>query len=131
MLVSGWPVFAQNTVGVQLCRAVDSIGANLVEGDGRATDRDSKHFFVIARGSARETRHWIKRCVARKLIDAETAESWSNEIVQVLRMVHGLVRYREARTKSIAEDRASYGIRAEVNDPWSFGPSVPPPQEVR
>ena len=34
-LVIGWPALARDTVGKQLIRAVDSVGANLVEGDGR------------------------------------------------------------------------------------------------
>ncbi|RYG22601.1 four helix bundle protein, partial [bacterium] len=33
--VSGWPSLAQRTFGVQLINSLDSVGANLVEGDGR------------------------------------------------------------------------------------------------
>ena len=39
--VEGWKPLAQNTVGSQLIRACDSVGANLVEGDGRSTDPDA------------------------------------------------------------------------------------------
>jgi four helix bundle protein len=38
----------------QLCRAVASIGANIAEGCGRASDADSKRCFQIALGSACE-----------------------------------------------------------------------------
>jgi 23S rRNA-intervening sequence protein len=37
-LVLGWNNFAKDTVGRQLVRAADSIGANIAEGTGRGTD---------------------------------------------------------------------------------------------
>ena len=36
-IVLGWDVFARDTVGKQLVKAVDSIGANIAEGTGRGT----------------------------------------------------------------------------------------------
>lgn len=48
-IVTTWPLFAKDTIGKQLVRSVDSIGANLVEGDGRGTDPDSIRFFRYAR----------------------------------------------------------------------------------
>ena len=68
--VRGWRPLAQDTVGKQLIRAADSVGANLVEGDGRYGKADALHFVIIARGSARETALWIKRAQARQLIPA-------------------------------------------------------------
>jgi len=55
-VVGDWSIFARDTVGKQLVRACDSVGANLVEGDGRYSNMDALHFFVIARASAREAR---------------------------------------------------------------------------
>src|SRR5687768_8070777 len=66
--VSQWPVLAQDTVGKQLIRACDSIGANLVEGDGRMASADGLHFMVIARASAREARYWLQRAMSRGLL---------------------------------------------------------------
>jgi four helix bundle protein len=34
-IVIGWNRFAQNTIGGQLVRAADSVGANIAEGEGR------------------------------------------------------------------------------------------------
>jgi four helix bundle protein len=59
--VSDWKPFCRDKIGIQLVRAMDSVGANLVEGDGRHSDKESLHFFSIARGSARETRYWLQR----------------------------------------------------------------------
>jgi hypothetical protein len=57
-VVSGWDEFARDTVGKQLVRAADSVGANIAEGQGRQSFADNKRFIRIARGSLNETRHF-------------------------------------------------------------------------
>lgn len=46
--------FAKDTVGKQLIRAADSIGANLFESEGRYHYRDSLNFLYFARGSPKK-----------------------------------------------------------------------------
>ena len=58
-IVLGWNVVARDTVGKQLIRAADSIGANIAEGTGRGTFVDNRRFVRIARGSLNETQHWL------------------------------------------------------------------------
>lgn len=67
-MVSSWGNLAKDTVGKQLIRAADSIGANIAEGCGRGTYRDNKHYVDVARGSLNETAHWLRRAYRRKLI---------------------------------------------------------------
>jgi len=43
-IVLGWNAFARDTVGKQLVKAADSIGANIAEGTGRATYVDNRRF---------------------------------------------------------------------------------------
>src|SRR5215469_10588496 len=69
--VATWTPFAKNTMGMQIVRAADSVGANLVEGDGRYSEADALHFFVIARASARETKHWLRKAALRELLDQD------------------------------------------------------------
>ena len=66
--------FARNTVGKQLVRAADSIGANIAEGTGRRSYADNKRFVFIARGSVNETKHWLRRAYKRQLLSAEQIE---------------------------------------------------------
>lgn len=67
-IVSAWNHLAQDTVGKQLIRSADSIGANIAEGSGRGSDQDYRRFLRIARGSLYETRHWLRRAFKRDLL---------------------------------------------------------------
>ena len=66
-----WDSFAKNTVGNQIVKAADSIGANIAEGTGRGSYQDNRRFIRIARGSLYETRHWLRRAYKRKLLNDE------------------------------------------------------------
>lgn len=70
-IVSSWDYFAKDTVGKQITRAADSIGANIAEGTGRGSYQDNRRFIHIARGSLYETRHWLRRAYKRSLLTDE------------------------------------------------------------
>ncbi|HEY8749145.1 MAG TPA: four helix bundle protein [Tepidisphaeraceae bacterium] len=70
-MVSTWDWFAKVSVGKQIVRAADSIGANIAEGVGRGTYQDNRRFVRIARGSLNETMHWLTRGYARNLVSKE------------------------------------------------------------
>lgn len=48
-IVIRWDDFAKDTIGKQIVRAVDSIGANIAEGRGRYNYQDNKRFVKMAR----------------------------------------------------------------------------------
>ncbi len=68
----GWDTFARNTVGAQVVRSADSIGANIAEGTGRGTYADNRRFVRNARGSLNETKHWLRRAYRRRLLTEQT-----------------------------------------------------------
>jgi four helix bundle protein len=69
-IVLRWDTLARDTVGKQVVRSADSIGANIAEGTGRHDFQDNRRFVKIARGSLNETQHFLRRAFKRKLLTA-------------------------------------------------------------
>jgi len=74
-IVLSWDNFAKDTVGKQIVRSADSIGANIAEGEGRGSFQDNRRFCKIARGSLQETQHWLRRAFKRNLLSEEQIET--------------------------------------------------------
>jgi four helix bundle protein len=78
-LVIIWEYFAKDTLGKQWVRASDSVSANISEGFGRNTYRDSRSFYYIARGSLYESKTWLDKAKRRKLITDDDYRAIFNE----------------------------------------------------
>ena len=73
-ITSRWDVFNRDTVGKQIVRSADSVGANIAEGTGRYGLQDNKRFGYISRGSLNETKHWLRRAYKRNLLTTAEIE---------------------------------------------------------
>jgi four helix bundle protein len=73
-IVVGWNNLSRDTVGKQVIRSADSIGANIAEGCGRGRYLDNKRFVRMARGSLNETQHWLRRAFKRNLLTKSQIE---------------------------------------------------------
>ena len=117
-IVMLWDPFVRDTVGKQLVRAADSVGANLVEGDGRYSDKESIQFFSIARGSAREARYWLQRAILRNIVDAETGEECIHSRRSATQLLNRLITYRRGGFRdTVKEPRSTY--RPRLFDPFA------------
>jgi four helix bundle protein len=86
-LVTTWDTLARETVGKQIVRAADSVGANIAEGYGRASPVDHQRFVRIARGSLYEVKHFLRRADKRNLVSHEAKrglQSCLNELLPAL-----------------------------------------------
>jgi four helix bundle protein len=82
-IVLDWSHLATDTIGKQLIRSADSIGANISEGSGRGTPVDNRRFLRMARGSLYETRHWLRRAKTRNLLTEEQIKVLSDIIKEL------------------------------------------------
>ena len=87
-----WDSFAKETIGKQLIRAADSIGANIVEGTGRGRYPDNRRFVRVARGSLHETRHWLRRPYSRQLLTDEQVNNLKPVIDQLAPKLNAYLR---------------------------------------
>jgi four helix bundle protein len=83
LTIQRWGHFEKDTIGKQLVRSADSVGANIAEGTGRGSKKDNMRFAKIARGSLFEVKHWLRRAYKRSLL-SETDISKFQEILNVL-----------------------------------------------
>jgi four helix bundle protein len=92
-VVINWDGFARNTVGSQLVRAIDSVGANLSEGYGRGSKTDNARFAKIARGSLFESKYWLIQANKRKLISDSEANQIISQIETLLPRISAYINY--------------------------------------
>lgn len=98
--VKAWKWFEKHTIGIQLVRSADSIGANIAEGFGRHHKKDREKFYFNARGSVYETVHWVKVCYKRGLFSKMIASSLLSTLQQLPKELNHLIRFTEENLKT-------------------------------
>src|SRR5437773_3063064 len=93
-IVIAWDAFARDTVGKQIVRAADSIGANIAQGSGRGSFQDNRRFIRIASGSLKEPQHFLRRPYKRKLLE-------ENQVNKIKPLVDNLAPMLNAYLRSI------------------------------
>jgi four helix bundle protein len=105
-LVTKWERFARDTVGKQLVRSIDSIGANIAESAGRYHPNDVVRFLYYARGSIRESRFWLKRAKQRQLIVNDIFEKELSELEILTKEINSYINFQ--RNRRIKEPDSGY-----------------------
>ena len=99
-IVIAWDSFAKDTVGKQIVRSADSIGANIAEGSGRGSHQDNRRFVRMARGSLYETIHWLRRSYIRKLLSQSEVKKLRLLIEELTLKLNAFLRSVDQRIKS-------------------------------
>jgi four helix bundle protein len=99
-VVLGWNSFAKDTVGKQIVRAADGVGANIAEGSGRGSLVDNRRFVRMARGSLYETIHWLRRSYMRKLLSSAETRTLRELIEELSPKLNAYLRSIDQRAKA-------------------------------
>jgi len=94
-IVVKWDFFSKDTIGKQWVRAIDSVSANLSEGIGRNTFKDSRTFYYYARGSFSESKTWFEKSKRRNLLNEEQIESISKNFEKLGIKLNNFIRAHE------------------------------------
>jgi len=113
--VIAWDPFIRETVGKQLTRSVDSIGANIAEAYGRFSYGEKLQFLYYARGSLFETKYWLNRTLARDLMPTDQIQDYASQLSEIARQLNAFVaslknqrRGSQSKTKEVSEASTDY-----------------------
>lgn len=91
--VATWNFLAQDTVGKQFIRSVDSIGANIAEGFGRFFKKEKVQFYRYSYGSIMESLDWNQKAYKRKLLTEDQYKKILKDLQELPREVHQLIKF--------------------------------------
>lgn len=92
-LVSDWNYFQKDTVGKQIVKSSDSIGANISEGYGRYFHKENLQFCYYSRGSLFETKTWLLKSYNRGLISEESYSDLNNKLISLKKKLNGYITF--------------------------------------
>ena len=98
-IILTWNTLAQNTVGQQFIRAVDSISANIAEGFGRYSKKDKVRFYRIAYSSVLECLDWNEKSRARKLISEDLYKVLFIDFKKLPLVINSLIKFTNEKLK--------------------------------
>jgi len=110
-----WEAFVRDTVGKQLTKAGDSIGANIAEAYGRFHYGEKLQFLYYARGSLFETKYWLNRAQERNLMPTSQVQDYAGQLTDLARQLNSfaadLKTQRQGgkpQAKAVREARTEY-----------------------
>ncbi|HMN29000.1 MAG TPA: four helix bundle protein [Caldilineaceae bacterium] len=87
-----WDDHARRTVGEQLVRSADSIGANVAESYARYADGEKIQFLYYGRGSLYESKFWLRRAKQRGLMTDENVAGYSLDLDNLAKAINSFIR---------------------------------------
>jgi four helix bundle protein len=91
-IARGFPRIDRGVVSSQLRRAVVSIPANIAEGCGKGSRKETLRFFQIAAGSAKEAESHVRIAFRLRYLSASSCVDLLEQLDAVKRMLNRLMR---------------------------------------
>ncbi|MCB2196659.1 MAG: four helix bundle protein [Bacteroidetes bacterium] len=98
-IVTKWDYFANDTIGKQFVRSIDSISANIAEGFVRYYKKDKILFYRYSYGSIQEAINWIEKANVRELVNQEQYEKIKKELEELPRELNTLIKFTYEKLK--------------------------------
>lgn len=89
----------------QITRAGLSVPSNIAEGYERGSNKEMANFLNYAKGSAGELRTQIYIGMEIHYISHENGKRWLQEIEEISKMIHGLIRAVRSRRQKVQGER--------------------------
>jgi len=96
-MVIKWDNFPKNTVGIQLVDAADGVGSSIAEGSGKGNYKEFRRYTKISRGCLYETKYWLRRAYARKLISLQQTEIIKPMLNELLPRLNAFIKYLDGQ----------------------------------
>jgi four helix bundle protein len=117
-IVERWKPFERQTIGSQLVRAADSVGANIAESHGRFYFGEKLQFLYYARGSLYETRHWLRLAWRRELLLSDDSAQLVELIEPLAKSINGFaasLKHQRGDNK-LKEASERYGVAEPISN---------------
>ena len=99
ILVNKFPKEEKYELVSQIKRSSRSITANIAEGYGRYTYSDTRHFFIISRGSVTETMEHLTTAYDENYITDDILKSELDKCETVFKLINGFIAYLDKSKK--------------------------------
>lgn len=112
--VKNWEILAKRTVGEQIIKAADSIGANIAESQGRIHVNDAIRFLYISRGSLVELQYWLQRVDKRGLMSKSICMDLDQKVEKLYIKLNAFIRGKSRWNSShqaISDNKSSKAIK--------------------
>jgi four helix bundle protein len=86
--VAAWPSFGKWSIGMQLVRAMDSVGSNIAESSGCRHPKERRQFLGYAWRSLHEVENWLVLAAELKLVAPDATDA----LDEVARTLNGLIK---------------------------------------
>jgi len=100
-LVKKFPAAEKFLLTAQIIDCSRSVTRNIAEGYGRYTFTDTRHFFIIARGSVTETMEQLTTAFDEKYISEEELKTGENKCEIVFKLINGYIAYLDKSRKQM------------------------------
>lgn len=102
MLAKKFPAAEKFLLTAQIIDCSRSVTRNIAEGYGRYTFTDTRHFFIIARGSVTETMEQLATAFDEKYITEEELKTGEGRCETVFKLINGHIAYLDKKTNTAA-----------------------------